>query len=53
MKTVSVMMSEAHTNGLDELVRAGMYRNRSEAIRAAIRDFLTKRVWAKRENTSK
>ena len=53
MKTVSVMMPEAYTNGLDELVRAGMYPNRSAAIRTAIRDLLKTEVWKKGKKRKK
>ncbi|MHA1649320.1 MAG: ribbon-helix-helix domain-containing protein [Candidatus Helarchaeota archaeon] len=40
MKTISVNVPESHLESLEELVKKGLYANRSEAIRAAIRDLL-------------
>ncbi len=45
MKLVTVKLPEAILDGLDELVKAGMYQNRSAAIRAAVRDLLKKELW--------
>jgi len=45
MKLVTVKLPEAILEGLDELVKAGMYQNRSAAIRAAVRDLLKKELW--------
>jgi len=44
MPVASVKMSDALLNGLDELVRSGLYRNRSEAIRFAVRDLLRREL---------
>ena len=49
MKLVTVLLPEAYLEGLDELVRTGMYPSRSAAIRAAVRDLLKREVWPKRE----
>ena len=49
MKLVTVLLPEAYLEGLDELVRAGMYPSRSAAIRASVRDLLKKELWVKRE----
>lgn len=45
MKLVTVKLPEALIEGLDELIRAGMYPSRSAAIRAAVRDMLKKELW--------
>jgi len=45
MKLVTVKLPEAILEGLDELVKAGMYQNRSAAIRAAVRDLLKRELW--------
>lgn len=44
MPVVSVKMADALIEGLDELVRAGLYRSRSEAMRAAVRDLLRREL---------
>ena len=44
MKTISVNIPEAAVKGLEELVQKGLYANRSEAIRVAIRDLLKKEL---------
>ncbi|MGQ9459654.1 MAG: ribbon-helix-helix domain-containing protein [Candidatus Bathyarchaeaceae archaeon] len=49
MKLVTVLLPEAYLEGLDELVRSGMYPSRSSAIRSAVRDMLKKELWARRE----
>ena len=36
MESVAVRLSEGEVEGLEELVRLGRYRSRSEAVRAAI-----------------
>lgn len=45
MKLVTVKLPEASIEGLDDLVRSGMYPSRSAAIRAAVRDLLKKELW--------
>ena len=45
MKLVTVKLPEAILEGLDELVKAGMYQSRSAAIRAAVRDMHKKELW--------
>jgi len=42
MRTIAVIMPELYLRLLDRLVRAGIYSSRCEAIRAAVRDLLTK-----------
>jgi len=44
MPVVSVKMADALIEGLDELVKAGLYRSRSEAMRAAVRDLLRREL---------
>ena len=45
MKTISVNVPEAFVKGLEELVQKGLYANRSEAIRVAIRDLLKRELY--------
>ncbi|NVM55544.1 MAG: type II toxin-antitoxin system ParD family antitoxin [Candidatus Helarchaeota archaeon] len=45
MKTISVNIPVAFVKGLEELVKIGLYANRSEAIRVAIRDLLKKELY--------
>jgi len=45
MRLVTVKLPEALLDGIDELVKAGMYENRSAAIRAAVRDLLKNELW--------
>lgn len=52
MKSVSIMLPEDYTDGLDDLVKTGMYPSRSAAIRTAIRDLLKTEVWKKAEDGS-
>jgi len=48
MKQITLNIPEPYLDGLDDLVRQGMYPNRAEAIRVAIRDLLiNERVWGK------
>jgi Arc/MetJ-type ribon-helix-helix transcriptional regulator len=45
VKLVTAKLSEAQIDGLDKLVRMELYRSRSAAIRAAIRDLLKRELW--------
>lgn len=45
MKLVTVKLPEALIDGLDELVKSGLYPSRSSAIRAAVRDMLKRELW--------
>ncbi|PUA32971.1 MAG: CopG family transcriptional regulator [Candidatus Terraquivivens tikiterensis] len=40
MRLISVKMPEALIEGMDELVRKGMYPSRSAVMRMAVRDLL-------------
>jgi len=42
MRLITVHLTDAYIEALDKLVDAHIYPNRSEAIRAAIRDLVTK-----------
>ncbi|MBO3804110.1 MAG: type II toxin-antitoxin system ParD family antitoxin [Candidatus Brockarchaeota archaeon] len=46
LKVVTVKLPERLVNALDVLVKQGQYPNRSEAIRAAIRDLIKKELSA-------
>lgn len=45
LKTISVNIPEAFVKGLEDLVQKGLYANRSEAIRVAIRDLLKRELY--------
>ena len=49
MRLISVTVPEAYLDALEELVRRGVYPNRSAAIRAAIRDLLVRHGFLKDE----
>ncbi|KPU62231.1 transcriptional regulator, partial [Thermococcus sp. EP1] len=44
MKIISVQLPQGLINALDSLVRRGVYPNRSEAIREAIRELVKKEL---------
>jgi len=44
MKLVTVHLPKMYVVGLDELIRADIYPNRSEAIRTAVREFLKREL---------
>jgi len=45
MKLVTVKLPEALIEGLDQLIKSGLYPSRSAAIRTAVRDMLKKELW--------
>ncbi len=45
MKLVTVKLPEKLITDVDQLVRAGIYHSRSDAIRAAVRDLLRRELW--------
>ena len=45
VKLISVKMPEAMIEGMDELVRRGVYPSRSAVMRTAVRDLLKKELW--------
>ncbi|MEM3526021.1 MAG: type II toxin-antitoxin system ParD family antitoxin [Candidatus Jordarchaeaceae archaeon] len=49
MKLISIKLPNAYLDGLNELVKMGIYPSRSEAIRVAVRDMLKKELWNKTE----
>jgi len=53
LKSASITLPEAYLEGLDELVRAGMYASRSAAIRSAIRDVLKSELWKEKRSTKR
>jgi len=42
---VTLLLPEAYLEGLDELVRMGLYQSRSAAIRFAVMDLLKRELW--------
>jgi len=45
LKLISVKMPEALIEGMDELVKRGVYPSRSAVMRTAVRDLLKKELW--------
>lgn len=45
MRLVTVKIPEALLEDIDELVRVGLYPNRSSVIRAAVRDLVRRELW--------
>jgi len=45
MRLVTVKVPEAQIEGLDKLVKMGIYPSRSAAIRTSIGDMLKKELW--------
>jgi antitoxin ParD1/3/4 len=45
MKVVTVHLPEAYVEAIDELVKRGLYPNRAEAIRMAVRDLIRREGW--------
>jgi len=45
MKIVSVQLPQGLINAMDQLVKKGVYPNRSEIIREAIRELLKKELY--------
>ena len=46
MRLIAVHLPERIIEDIQKLVNRGLYPNRSEAIRCAIRDFLRDEIWA-------
>ena len=44
-------MPESYVDGVDELIQQGMYPNRSEVIRIAIRDLLVEELWGQHKHS--
>lgn len=51
MKLISVKLPEALVEGMDELIRRGVYPSRSALLRAAVRDLLRRELWGEEERT--
>ena len=45
MKLVTVKLPERLVDDMDQLVKAGVYHNRSDAIRSAVRELLRRELW--------
>jgi Arc/MetJ-type ribon-helix-helix transcriptional regulator len=45
VKLVNVKLPERLIDGLDELVKSGIYHSRSDAIREAVRNLLRRELW--------
>ena len=52
MRVVTICMPESYVEGVDKLIKQGMYPNRSEVIRIAIRDLLVDELWGGRRQTN-
>jgi Arc/MetJ-type ribon-helix-helix transcriptional regulator len=53
MNLISIKLPNAYIDGLNELVKMGIYPSRSEAIRVAVRDMLKKELWNRQEGAKK
>jgi len=51
MKIVTVKLPEKLLEALDELVVTGRFSSRSEVIRAALSEFISKELWMERAET--
>jgi len=45
LKTVSVKIPKAVVRSIDKLVERGVYRSRSELVRAAVAELLRSELW--------
>ncbi len=45
LKLVTVKLPEKLIDDVDQLVKAGIYHSRSDAIRGAVRDLLSREPW--------
>lgn len=52
MRLITVKMPEIYLEGIDELIKIGKYRNRSEVIRMAVRELLRRELWIKEAELS-
>jgi Arc/MetJ-type ribon-helix-helix transcriptional regulator len=52
MRLIAVHLPEKIVEDIQRLVEKGLYPNRSEAIRNAIRDLLKRELWESSMNTS-
>lgn len=52
MRLIAVHLPEKIVEDIQRLVEMGLYPNRSEAIRNAIRDMLKRELWESNMNTS-
>ncbi len=52
LRIITVKMPDIYLEGIDELVRIGKYRNRSEVIRVAVRELLRKELWMREVEAS-
>ena len=46
MRIVTVKLPELYIESIDDLIRAGRYASRSDAIRAAVRELLKRELWS-------
>jgi len=51
LRLVTVKMPELYIEGIEELVKIGKYRNKSEVIRVAVRDLLRRELWMREEES--
>ncbi|MFW9918013.1 MAG: ribbon-helix-helix domain-containing protein [Candidatus Thorarchaeota archaeon] len=53
MRLIAVHLPDKLLDDIQELVEKGLYPNRSEAIRIAIRDLLKQELWGRNASTVK
>ncbi|MFX1453172.1 MAG: ribbon-helix-helix domain-containing protein [Promethearchaeota archaeon] len=49
MEIITLHLPKSYLEGLEKLISWGIYPNRSEAIRVAVRDLLKNEVWSRRD----
>ena len=53
MRLIAVHLPDKLLDDIQELVEKGLYPNRSEAIRIAIRDLLKQELWGRNASTTR
>ncbi|NVM04113.1 MAG: type II toxin-antitoxin system ParD family antitoxin [Candidatus Helarchaeota archaeon] len=49
MEIITLHLPKSYLEGLEKLISWGIYPNRSEAIRVAVRDLLKEEVWNRKD----
>ncbi len=49
MEIITLHLPRSYLEGLEKLIAWGIYPNRSEAIRVAVRDLLKNEVWSRKD----
>lgn len=49
MRPITIKLPDGLLEGVDELVKLGLYNSRSAVIRTAVRDLLKRELWEREE----